>query len=107
MAQRAGFAPRTGAARRSRGPRPWSRRRDGRRRLRRPRSAPSRNAIRLLTKFSGQRPLRLAVRQLPLADVHALALTAAEALEAADAQGRFFELLDRLAEAGFADERHC
>ncbi len=68
------------------------------------RSAPSRNAIRLLTEFSGQRPLRIAVRQLPLADVHALALTAAEALEAADAQGRFFELLDRLAEAGVADE---
>jgi hypothetical protein len=68
-------------------------------------SAPSRNAIRLLTELAGQRPLRLAVRHLPLADVHALALTAAEALEAANAQGRFFELLDRLAEAGLADEQ--
>jgi hypothetical protein len=69
------------------------------------RSAPSRNAIRLLTDLSGQRPLRLAVRQLPLADVHQLALTTGEALEAADAQGCFFELLDRLAEAGVPDEQ--
>jgi protein-disulfide isomerase len=68
------------------------------------RSAPSRNAIRLLTDLSGQRPLRLAVRQLPLADVHQLALTTAETLEAADAQGCFFEVLDRLSEAGLADE---
>jgi hypothetical protein len=67
-------------------------------------SPPSRNAIRLLTVFAGQRPLRVAVRHLPLADVHALALPAAEALEAAAAQGSFFELLDRLAEAGVADE---
>ena len=68
------------------------------------RSAPSRNAIRLLTELSDHRQLRLAVRQLPLADVHSLALTAAEALEAADAQGSFFQLLDRLAEAGVPDE---
>jgi hypothetical protein len=68
-------------------------------------SAPSRNAIRLLTELGGQRQLRLAVRHLPLADVHSLALTAAEALEAADAQGCFFEVLDRLAEAGLADEQ--
>jgi len=68
------------------------------------RSAPSRNAVRLITDLAGHRPLRLAIRQLPLADVHALALTAAEALEAADAQGCFFDLLDRLAEAGVPDE---
>ena len=68
-------------------------------------SAPSRNAVRLLASVGRQRPLRVAVRHLPLADVHALALTAAEALEAADAQGRFFELLDRLADAGLPDEQ--
>jgi 2-hydroxychromene-2-carboxylate isomerase len=67
-------------------------------------SAPSRNAVRLLNTFAAQRPLRVAVRHLPLADVHALALTAAEALEAAGAQGKFFELLDRLAEASVPDE---
>jgi hypothetical protein len=67
-------------------------------------SAPSRNAIRLLTVFAGQRPLRVAVRHLPLADVHGLALPAAEALEAAAAQGSFFDLLDRLAEANVAEE---
>jgi protein-disulfide isomerase len=68
-------------------------------------SAPSRNAVRLFASLAGQRPLRVAVRHLPLADVHALALTAAEALEAADNQGRFFELLDRLADAGLPDEQ--
>ena len=95
--------PSAGAAGRSRGPRPWPRRRDGRRRLRRPqvRAEPQRGPA-ARPSSRGHRPLRLAVRQLPLADVHALALTAAEALEAADAQGRFFELLDRLAEAGLA-----
>src|SRR5436305_2391488 len=67
-------------------------------------SGPSRNAIRLLTGFAAQRPLRVAIRHLPLADVHAFALTAAEALEAAAAQGRFFELLERLAETGLPDE---
>jgi len=67
-------------------------------------SGPSRNAVRLLNGFAGQRPLRVAVRQLPLADVHALALTAAEALEAAAAQGAFFQLLDRLAEANVPDQ---
>jgi protein-disulfide isomerase len=46
----------------------------------------------------------MAVRHLPLADVHALALPAAEALEAAAAQGRFFETLDILAQAGFSNE---
>jgi Thioredoxin len=67
-------------------------------------SAPSRNAIRLLRSLARQRPLRVAVRHLPLADVHALALPAAEALEAAAAQGRFFELLDRLSDANVPDE---
>lgn len=68
-------------------------------------SGPCRNAVRLLTGFTRQRPLQVAVRHLPLADVHALSLTAAEALEAAAAQGSFFELLERLAEAGLADEQ--
>jgi protein-disulfide isomerase len=67
-------------------------------------SAPSRNAVRLITALAGQRPLRMAVRHLPLADVHPLALPASEALEAAAAQERFFELLDRLSEANVADE---
>lgn len=67
-------------------------------------SAPTRNAVRLLTALARQRPLRVAVRHLPLADVHALALSAAEALEAAAAQGRFFELLDRLSNANLPDE---
>jgi hypothetical protein len=67
-------------------------------------SGPSRNAARLLTALAGQRPLRIAVRHLPLADVHPLALSAAEALEAAGAQGQFFELLDRLSNASVPDE---
>jgi protein-disulfide isomerase len=46
----------------------------------------------------------LAVRQLPLADVHPLSLTAAEALEAAAAQNSFFDLLDQLAASGLRDE---
>ena len=46
----------------------------------------------------------MAVRQLPLADVHRLSLPAAEALEAAAAQGKFFELLDCLASSGASDE---
>jgi protein-disulfide isomerase len=49
-------------------------------------------------------PVRTAIRHVPLADVHALALPAAEALEAAAAQGRFFEALDAVAQAGFNDE---
>lgn len=65
---------------------------------------PCRSAIGLVEDFSRQRPLRIAVRHLPLADVHALALTAAEALEAAAAQGRFFETLDVVAQAGFSSE---
>jgi protein-disulfide isomerase len=67
-------------------------------------SGPSRNAVRLLTSLARQRPLRLAVRHLPLADVHPLALPASEALEAAGAQGKFFELLDRLSDANLPDE---
>jgi protein-disulfide isomerase len=48
--------------------------------------------------------LRVAVRHLPLADVHVLGLPAAEALEAAGAQGMFFELLDRLVSAPVDNE---
>lgn len=51
-----------------------------------------------------ERPVRMAIRHLPLADVHPLALPAAEALEAAAAQDRFFETLDVLAQAGFSNE---
>ena len=67
-------------------------------------SGPSRNAVRLLASLARNRPLRVAVRHLPLADVHPLALPAAEALEAAGAQGKFFELLDRLSDANLPDE---
>jgi hypothetical protein len=66
-------------------------------------SEPCRFAWQLMLRVAAEQPLRLAVRHLPLADVHALALPAAEALEAAGAQGRFFELLDRLAAEGFTD----
>jgi hypothetical protein len=65
---------------------------------------PCRSAYRLLSRFVDSRRIRLAVRQLPLADVHALALPAAEALEAAAAQGRFFELLDAYATSASRDE---
>lgn len=65
---------------------------------------PCRSAIGLVDELGQERPLRLAIRHLPLADVHALALPAAEALEAAAAQGRFFETLDVLARAGFSDD---
>jgi protein-disulfide isomerase len=67
-------------------------------------SGPSRNAVRLLASLARQRPLRVAVRHLPLADVHHLALPAAEALEAAGAQGSFFDLLDRLSDSNLPDE---
>lgn len=60
-------------------------------------SEPCRFAWLLLLRVAEQQPLRVAVRHLPLADVHPLALPAAEMLEAAGTQGRFFELLDRLA----------
>jgi hypothetical protein len=64
---------------------------------------PCRSAYRVLSAFADSRQIRLAVRQLPMADVHRLSLPAAEALEAAAAQGRFFELLDDLARAPAAD----
>jgi protein-disulfide isomerase len=47
--------------------------------------------------------MRIAVRHLPLADVHELSLPAAEGLEAAGAQREFFALLDRLASTGLSD----
>jgi Thioredoxin len=65
---------------------------------------PCRRAICLVEELSKERPMRMAIRHLPLADVHALALPAAEALEAAAAQGRFFETLDVLAQAGFSND---
>jgi hypothetical protein len=66
-------------------------------------SEPCRSAYQLLNDLRRRRPIRLAVRHLPLADVHPLALPAAETLEAARAQGRFFELLDQLTLAAFHD----
>jgi hypothetical protein len=65
---------------------------------------PCRSAYRLLSGFADSRRIRLAVRQLPLADVHLLALPAAEALEAAAAQGKFFELLDEYSGSAPRDE---
>lgn len=67
-------------------------------------SEPCRSAFGLLTRLAAERPLRVAVRHLPLADVHLLSLPAAEALEAAGAQGMFFELLDRFVSVPFGDE---
>jgi hypothetical protein len=67
-------------------------------------SEPSRSAYRLLCEFVDSGRIRLAVRQLPMADVHPISLPAAEALEAAAAQGRFFEVLDDLASVGCTDE---
>jgi hypothetical protein len=66
-------------------------------------SDPCRDAWRLLAGLAAERSLRLAVRHLPLADVHELSLPAAEALEAAGAQGEFFALLDELARTGLSD----
>jgi protein-disulfide isomerase len=65
---------------------------------------PCRSAYRLLSGFADSGRIRLAVRQLPLADVHLLALPAAEALEAAGAQAKFFELLDDYAASPPWDE---
>ena len=65
---------------------------------------PCRSAYRLLSEFADSGRIRLAVRQLPLADVHRLSLPAAEALEAAGAQGKFFELLDEFATSAVTDE---
>jgi hypothetical protein len=67
-------------------------------------SEPCRHTYRLLADLGERQPLRLAVRHLPLADAHELALPAAETLEAAAAQGQFFEVLDELADGGFEDE---
>ena len=67
-------------------------------------SEPCRSAYQLLSRFADAQRIRLAVRQLPLADVHPLALPAAEALEAAGAQGAFFELLDDFALTAVRDE---
>jgi protein-disulfide isomerase len=67
-------------------------------------SEPCRSAFGLLTRLAADRPLRVVVRHLPLADVHLLSLPAAEALEAAGAQGKFFELLDRLISAPFGED---
>lgn len=66
-------------------------------------NGPCRSAYRLLSGFVDRAEIRLAVRQLPLADVHRLALPAAEALEAAATQGRFFTVLDEFA-AGFPND---
>jgi hypothetical protein len=67
-------------------------------------SEPCRRTYQLLNDLRRRRPIRLAVRHLPLADVHPLALPAAETLEAARAQGRFFELLDQLTLSAFHDK---
>ena len=69
-------------------------------------SDPCRSAWQLLAGLVEQRPMRIAVRHLPLADVHELSLPAAEALEAAGAQGQFFALLDELARTGLSDKAH-
>ena len=65
---------------------------------------PCRSAYRLLSELADSRRIRLAIRQLPLADVHPLSLPAAEALEAAAAQGKFFDLLDDFATSAVEDE---
>jgi hypothetical protein len=65
---------------------------------------PSRSAYRLLSELADSQRIRLAVRQLPMADVHPLSLPASEALEAAAAQGQFFELLDDFTTAAVKDE---
>jgi hypothetical protein len=67
-------------------------------------SEPCRSAYRLLSKLADTQQIRLVVRQLPLADVHRLSLPAAEVLEAAAAQDKFFELLNHLASTGVRDE---
>jgi hypothetical protein len=67
-------------------------------------SDPCRSAWQLVVRLAEERPMRIAVRHLPLADVHELSLPAAEALEAAGAQGEFFALLDQLARTGLRDK---
>jgi protein-disulfide isomerase len=56
----------------------------------------------LLLMQGSQGAVRLLFRHFPLEQFHANALTAAEASEAAAAQGRFWEMHDRL----FANQRH-
>jgi hypothetical protein len=65
---------------------------------------PCRSAVLLVEELSRERPVRLAIRHVPLADVHPLALPAAEGLEAAAAQDRFFQSLDVLVHTGWGDE---
>jgi hypothetical protein len=65
---------------------------------------PCRSSYSLLSGLADSRRIRLAVRQLPLADARVLSLPAAEALEAAAAQGVFFELLDDFASSVPTDE---
>ncbi|HUO70198.1 MAG TPA: thioredoxin domain-containing protein [Solirubrobacteraceae bacterium] len=65
---------------------------------------PCRSAYRLLSALADSGRIRLAVRQLPLADVHRVSLPAAEALEGAAAQGTFFDVLDDFARSGVKDE---
>jgi hypothetical protein len=65
---------------------------------------PCRSAYRLLLELADSQRIRLAVRQLPMADVHPLSLRAAEALEAAAAQGQFFELLDSFTTTAVKDD---
>ena len=67
-------------------------------------SGPCRAAWQVLSRLAESRPARLLVRHLPLADVHPLALPAAETLEAAAEQGRFFDVLDRLTATPPPDE---
>jgi hypothetical protein len=67
-------------------------------------SGPCRSAWQLLAGLAQRQPMCIAVRHLPLADVHELSLPAAEALEAAAAQGEFFALLDHLARTGLSDQ---
>jgi len=49
-----------------------------------------------LSELAGEFGIRLEFRHLPLTDLHPLALLAAEAAEAAAAQGRFWEMHDAL-----------
>jgi protein-disulfide isomerase len=56
----------------------------------------------LLLMQGSQGAVRLVFRHFPLEEFHANALAAAEASEAAAAQGRFWEMHDRL----FANQRH-
>jgi hypothetical protein len=65
---------------------------------------PCRSAVGLVDELGQVRSLRMVIRHLPLADVHPLALPAAEVLEAAAAQGRFFEALDVIARGAWSSD---